>query len=160
MTAPLVPYRHPGAGFTLPLPEQWGRAEDVQGVALVAIEPDRGPWFRANVVVTIEQLDPRLDLAAWQEHSLALLREALNEFYLIDVEETAVGGRPARRTLAHHRTEHEHTVNAVTMEQWTIREGELGYTLTGSVATLEYDELADTFARLAGEFRPDPGYVP
>lgn len=159
MIPPLVSYRHPGTGFTLPLPEEWERAEDANGVALIAVEPDRGPWFRANAVVTIDQLDPRLDLPAWQDRGLALMGETLTEFHLIDVEETELAGRPARRTLAHHRAEGELTVDAVTLEQWSLVEGRLGYTLSATVGTLEYGDLADLFAEMARRFRPDPEFT-
>jgi hypothetical protein len=46
------------------------------------------------------------------------------------------------------------------MEQWTLTEGPLGYALTASVGTLEYDDLADSFATMAAGFRPDPGFRP
>lgn len=154
MIPPLVSYQHPSTGLTLPLPEEWERVEDTEGIALIAVEPERGPWFRANAVVTIEQLDPQFDLGRWHEHSLALLPKTLRDFHLIDVEETEVAGLPARRTLVHHRTESEHIINAVTLEQWTLVQGVLGYTLSTSAATLEYDELADVFAEMARRFQP------
>lgn len=160
MTAPLVPYRHPATGFHIPLPEDWERAEDARGVALIAVEPDRGPWFRANAVVTIDRLTAPADLASWQDGSLALMREALAEFRLLDVEDTEIAGQPARRTLAHHRVETELTVNAVTLEQWALVVGHLGYTVSTSAASLEYHDLADRFAEMAHQFRPDPDGVP
>ncbi len=151
MSERLVGYRHPGLDFGLPLPSQWERVEDAQqGVPLVALEPDRGPWFRANAVVTVEGLAPGMDLAGWQEHALTLLGRTLREFILIDTEATEVGGRPARRTLAHHATE----AGAVTLEQWATVARGLGFTLSTSVGTLEYDDLADMFAAMAAGFDP------
>jgi hypothetical protein len=85
-----------------------------------------------------------------------LLEQALERPLLVDLEETEIGGRPARRALVHHTTE----TGAVTMEQWTLMEGALGYTLTASAGTLEYDDLADLFATVAAGFRPDPGFTP
>ena len=151
----LVTYRHPTAGFSLPLPRGWERVEDAEGVALIAVEPARPPWFRANLVVTIERLGD-MDLPRWTEAGLGLLEQSLERPLLLDLEEIEIGGRPARRALVHHATE----TGAVTMEQWALTEGSLGYTVTASVATLEYDDLADLFATMVAGFRPDPGFTP
>jgi hypothetical protein len=152
----LVTYRHPTAGFSLPLPPSWERVEDTEGVALIAVEPDRPPWFRANLVVTIEQLGAGMDLSTWTQAGHDLLEETLQRPLLLDEEQTEIGGRPARRALVHHGTE----AGAVTMEQWTLTEATLGYTVTASVGTLEYDDLADLFATMAAGFRPDPDFTP
>jgi hypothetical protein len=152
----LTTYRHPTAGFAIPLPRGWERVEDTEGVALIAVEAERLPWFRANLVVTIERLPAAMDLAGWAEAGLDQLDRTLADLLLLDVERTEIGGRPARRTLAHHATE----TGAVTMEQWVLTEAALGYTLTASVGTLEYDDLADLFATMAGGFRPDSGFRP
>jgi hypothetical protein len=156
MTLRLAAYRHPAAGFTIPLPSGWERVEDTEGVALIAVEPERSPWFRANLVVTIERLPAGMDLAGWAEAGLDHLRRTLRDLLLLDLEHTEVGGRPAHRTLAHHATE----AGAVTMEQWTLLGRALGYTLAASVGTLEYDDLADLFATVAAGFRPDPAFPP
>jgi hypothetical protein len=153
MTVRLATYRHPGAGFTLPLPDAWARVEDAGGVALIAVEPERYPWFRANLVVTIERLPADMDLSRWVEAGLGQLQRTLKRWLLLDLEPTEIGGRPARRTLGQHTTE----TGAVTMEQWTLTEATLGYTVTASVGTLEYDDLADLFATMAAGFRPDSG---
>jgi hypothetical protein len=152
----LVTYRHPTAGFSLPLPRDWERVEDTEGIALIAVEPERPPWFRANLVVTIERLEAGMDLPSWTAAGRGLLEQTLERPLLIDLDETGIGGRPARRALVHHTTE----TGAVTMEQWTLMEAALGYTLTASVGTLEYDDLADLFATVAAGFRPDPGFTP
>lgn len=156
MTMPLALYRHPTAGFTMPLPTAWERVEDTRGVALISRELERFPWFRANLVVTIEQLPVDMNLAGWVTAGLGQLERALQRWLLLDLEQTEIGGRPAHRTLGHHLTE----MGAVTMEQWTLVEAALGYTLTASVGTLEYVELADLFATMAAGFHPDPGFRP
>lgn len=154
----LKAYQHPSAGFTLSLPEGWETATDVAGVALIAVAPDRGAgWFRTNLVVTLEQLATP-DLATWQEEALALMRYGLNEFLLVDVEEVEVAGYRARRLVAHHRPETDGQAASVTMEQWTLVVGRLGYTLTASMASLDYPELADMFTAMVTDFRPDPEF--
>jgi hypothetical protein len=156
MTLRLASYRHPTAGFTIPLPSAWERAEDTEGAALTAIEPERYPWFRANLVVTIELLPAGMDLSGWTEAGHGLLQQTLERPLLLDLDQAELGGRPAQRTLMHHTAD----AGAVTMEQWTLTEATLGYTLTASVGTLEYDDLADLFATMAAGFRPDPGFTP
>lgn len=156
MTIRLASYRHPTAGFTVPLPRFWERVEDAEGVALIAIEPERPPWFRANLVVTIEQLGAGMDLSRWTEAGRGLLGQTLERPLLLDLDQVEIGGRPAQRTLMHHTTD----AGALTMEQWTLTEATLGYTVTTSVGTLEYDDLADLFATMSAGFRPDPGFTP
>jgi hypothetical protein len=95
-------------------------------------------------VVTIEQLPVDMDLDGCVEAGLGQLEPALQRWLLLDLEQTEIGGRPAHRTLGHHLTE----MGAVTMEQWTLVEAALGYTLTASVGTLEYVELADLFTTM------------
>jgi hypothetical protein len=152
----LVTYRHPTAGFSLPLPQGWEQVEDAEGIALIAIEPERPPWFRANLVVTIERVGAEMDVSSWTEAGQELLEQTLQRPLMLDVEQVEIGGRPARRVLVHHATE----TGAVTMEQWALTEGALGYTITASVGTLEYDDLADLFATAAAGFRPNPGFAP
>jgi hypothetical protein len=142
-------YRHHAAGFSLSLPADWEPAEDPRpGVALVAVAPEAA-GFRANVVVTVEQLPPGLDLEAWQAGADDLLRDALTDYILIDRERMDLDGRDVIRRLAHHAGADN---GAITLEQWAFVEGRRGFTLTGSVATPEYDGMADTFAEIAWGF--------
>lgn len=161
MTPTTKRFTHPTAGFTIPLPREWETVTDIDGVALIAVEPSRGDrWFRANLVLTIEELARGADLADWQRQAVGLMRQGLPEFHLIDLAETTLAGYPARRTLFHHRAESGSVAAAVATEQWTLVVGGLGYTITTSMAALEYDELADVFAGLVADFRPDPRFTP
>ncbi|MGH3448575.1 MAG: hypothetical protein ACRDP4_13225, partial [Nocardioidaceae bacterium] len=63
----LVTYRHARAGFSLPLPPDWDLKEDVDPkVAMVAAEPDEGEGFRANVVVTVDEVGTDMTANDWQ----------------------------------------------------------------------------------------------
>lgn len=152
----LADYRHPGTGFVVPVPSDWEQVTDSHGAALVAAEPERGPWFRANLVVTVERLPAGTDVPAWHAQTVDLLGSSLERFLLIDTDVATVDGRPVGRILGHHTTE----AGAVTVELWLVAERGVGYTLTASVGSLEYDEFADMFATVAGGLRPDPEYVP
>lgn len=152
----LVEYRHPGTGFVVPVPSDWERITDAQGTALIAVEPERGPWFRANAVVTVERLPAGSDMPAWHARSVAALGPSLERFLPIDTAVDDVAGRPVGRILGHHTTD----AGAVTIELWLVAERGIGYTLTASVGSLEYDEFADMFATMAAGLRPDPEYTP
>jgi hypothetical protein len=141
MSDSLEVHRHSVAGFELPVPARWERTEDIDGCALVAVEPPRDdPHLRANIVVTLERVGARDTLAAWSERSLDALAESLNEARLLDVEALEVGGRPARRALSHYRHE---DVGGVNLEQWLVLAGGLGCVVSCSTAALEYDDLYD-----------------
>ena len=153
MTRPgIVTYRHPAAGFTLPLPEAWERLEGPSpGIALVAMEPEQGGRFRANVVVTVEELTETLDLEGWQASSDEHLSSALDGYLLLDRERTALNGHDAIRRLAHHARPE---TGSITMEQWAMVVGRMGVTLTASTSTLDYDSVASLFSGIAGELEP------
>jgi DcrB len=139
MSEELETYCHPTAGFELPLPREWERAENVQGCALVAVEPPRDdPHFRANVVVTIEALEKGSELEAWADRSLDALRDSLNRLRVIDLDAAEVGGLPARRALTHYL---HGQFGGVNLEQWSLLHGELGFVVSCSTAALEYDDL-------------------
>jgi len=145
-------YRHPGTGCVVPVPPGWDRLEDPQsGVALIALEPEAPAGFRANLVVTVDDLGSGLDLAQWQADSDRVLRDELHNYFLLDRELMRFDDRPVVRRLAHHA---KPDAGPVTMEQWAMTTDTTRYTLTASVATLSYDSLADVFSSIARRFRP------
>lgn len=153
MTETLVTYHHPSSEFSLQLPENWDMVVDPQpGVALVALEPDRDGIFRCNLVVSIDVLPAGIDLAGWQAGAEPMMRHAMADFLLLDLDETQIGGRPAMYRLAHHLVPDQ---GAVTMAQWMFLRPGRGFTLTGSVGTMEYAERADFFTDVAISVRFD-----
>jgi hypothetical protein len=126
--------------------------EPQPGVALVALEPDRGGIFRCNLVVSIDVVPEGLDLAGWQAGAETMMRQAMPDFLLLDLDELEIGGRPAMYRLAHHLVPDQ---GAVTMAQWMFLRPGLGFTLTGSVGTMEYAERADFFTDVATSVRFD-----
>ena len=53
-------YRHPELGFELTLPDGSELRDDMDGMAIVAVEPDEpSSGFRANLVVTVEEVGCR-----------------------------------------------------------------------------------------------------
>src|SRR5690606_24603598 len=89
-------YEHPGLGFRLPLPAGWELLEDPRpGVSLVAAAPERPDVFRANLVVSIEAVNPGLDLETWQAEATAMLPGLLEDCLLLDQEVVDLPAGPA-----------------------------------------------------------------
>lgn len=139
-------------GFSLLVPTGWELAVDPRAdTALVAVEPDRGEGFRANVVVTVDDLPPELDFTSWQATVEPMLERALGDYLLLDLEriDAEPDGASTRRLL-HHLIEDS---GPVTAEQWSSTRGRTGYTLTCSVATPAYDSLADVLTEVGHSWR-------
>ena len=142
--------RHTAPDFALPLPPDWEVTEDFQGCALIAVEPPRDDGhIRANVTVTVERLGEE-PLAAWAQRTLGLLPDGLRGAWLVDRADVEVAGRPAVRALSHYR---HHRFGGVNLEQWLLREGELGYVTSCTTAALEYDDLWALMQAIGGGLR-------
>lgn len=133
-----------GQGFEIAVPKFWERLVNLNStVAFVAREPDNGGVFRANIVVTVEDID---DQERWQRVAMRALAEHLQDYLLLD--ERSEGGGVQR--LFHHLVPDS---GAITAEQWAWPAGHLGFTLTASAATFDYDDQAELFTSIASRFR-------
>lgn len=103
-------------------------------------------------MITVEPVGYDLAVDAWQDSADDLLPQQLPNYSLIDRERIDIEGREFIRRLGHY---HGDGTGSVTMEQWATICQDRGYTITGSVATLFYDSLANTFAEMALRFRPE-----
>lgn len=127
----------------------------VDGTVLIAREPV-GPElgrFRANLVHTAVTL-AGLDFRSWQQGTDELLPRVLHDYLLVDLERLDVGPRRVGRRLAHHVAADG---AAVTMEQWFTGTDDVGHTLTATVETWRYDELADLCATAAATWLGELG---
>ena len=142
----------PPAG--LRAPEGWEvLGEPPPGIAWVAREPayaEDPERFRANLVLTVHPTGG-LRFRDWQAGTDELLPRMLDDYLVVDLEKLPVGGLPGGRRLAHHAGPRG---EALTMEQWFVLVGDLGHTLTATVETWRYDELADVCAAVAAGWRP------
>lgn len=155
MTTPdqLVMYRHSNAGFSVPAPRDWLLREDPQDkVAAVIVAPEDGDEFRPNMVVTVDDLEPGQSLLAWQEFVESVSPKMLDGYLLIDTEVRTLRGHDVFRRLAHHANPDG---VALTMDQWSTVRGNVGYTLTTTAETMEFQQTAGMFAAIAGGFRMD-----
>ncbi|WP_030622100.1 hypothetical protein [Streptomyces sclerotialus] len=131
--------------FHIALPAHWETVEPPgPPVALIAAEPGDGAAFRANVVVTAEDIE---DERQWQRAVGRALEDHLQEYFLMDEQPAGSG----TRRLFHHVLPE---AGAITAEQWSWTAGRQGFTVTASAATFDYDVKADLFASMAGCFRP------
>jgi hypothetical protein len=147
---------HPTATAAVAAPEGWEvLADPPEGVAWAAREPadpaapDR---FRANLVLTVVPAGG-LGFRDWQTGTEELLPRVLDDYLVVDLERIEVQGSPGGRRLAHHAGP---AGEALTMEQWFTLVDGVGHTLTATVETWRYDELADVCAGAARGWRPAP----
>jgi hypothetical protein len=144
-------YRHAALGFELELPEGVAAVDDVPGIALVA-RPRENPeprTFRPSLTVVAEELARDSTLEGYAGASLRDQQRLLRAHRVLDLATTRLGERPAVRSLAHHHADGE----AVTIEQWRLLDGRLGFVLTASCATLDFAELGPSLAATAETFR-------
>lgn len=139
------------------VPKGWDRvARPHAGTVWAAVQPvdlDQPDRFRANLVLTCDALGG-LTFRDWQVGSDEVLPRMLQDFLLVDLERLEVDGRPGGRRLAHHV---DQVARALTMEQWFVADDDRGWTLTATVETWSYDELADELAEVAAAWRPVTG---
>lgn len=139
-------YRHKQAGFALPVPATWEVTEDVPECALVAAEPPDGQQeFRANIVVTVEDLAGESP-ETWVQRSRDALTDVQAKLLILDTEETEIGGTRAWRTLSHYLHQHG---RGVALEQWAVAHDGVGYVLSCTMLATDYDAWADAMAYLA-----------
>ena len=149
----LVVYYHRGEGFAMPVPRTWVLREDPQEkVAVVVAEPEADDGFRANLVVTVDRLEPGQSLDDWQQFTEEVSPRLLDDYVLLDTELQDNGGFAVFRRLAHHVN---HDGVPLTMEQWATVRGSRGYTLTATEMTMRLPYSAGLFATVAKGFSTD-----
>lgn len=141
---------HPRSGDSFEVPTGWEvLGESEQADDLIALEPDTGAGFRANLVLTVVDNDG-LDFAQWQDLTEQGLPAVLADYLLLDRGRATVAAHEGGRRLAHHAAPDG---TPVTMAQWFTAAGAYGHTLTATVPDLRYAELADLFDEVAGSWR-------
>jgi len=147
-------YRHDDAGFAVSLPTGWPVDDEVDGCALVCVEPPPAgthpAYLPPSIVVTIDALHDDEPFDRWLSRFRVSLAEIYNKLRLVDLEDTALGDLPAYRTLSHYL---HGVVGGVCTEQWCIPAPGLVYVITCAAGTLQYDDFADTFQDVAAGFR-------
>ena len=112
-------YRHPELGFELTLPDGSELHDDMDGMAIVAVEPNEpSSGFRANLVVTVEEVAPGHPSRATRRCPCAPGRAAVGH-RLIDLEKLDARRPAGHADAGHHAQEHR----AITIEQWRVVEG-------------------------------------
>lgn len=140
-----------------PVPAGWDQLDEAPPATLwAAVEqphPERTDRFRANLVLTCDDASG-MTFRDWQVATDELLPRTLDDYLLIDLEKLEIDGLPGGRRLAHHV---DAAGRALTMEQWFTLDHDRGWSLTATVETWAYDELADGLAAVAGEWHPVSG---
>jgi hypothetical protein len=146
----LTTHRHP-AGFCVPMPRGWEVAVDPRpDIALLAVAPDAGDGFRANVVVTLEELGG-WSLRDWQDGTGMMLAASLRDYVLLDLERLDHRpGMPGLRRLCHHVA----SGAAVTLEQWCHVWDGCGLTVSATSPSLDHARLRPLLAASGEHWRP------
>jgi hypothetical protein len=136
---------HAGTGARMSVPDGWEVSADANDATVVALEPPRrSGGFRASLVLTA--VATGADFRQWQVDTDALLPGVLADYLLIDLERLDVAGRAGGRRLARHVGPDG---SDLTMEQWFVLVDGTGLTVTATVDSWRYDELADELSRHA-----------
>lgn len=121
--------------------------------AVEALPEDAPGQFRANLVLTCDDTS-LMGFRDWQVATDEVLPRTLTDYLVVDLERLEIDGCQGGRRLAHHL---DGVGRPLTMEQWFTQQGERGWSLTATVETWRYDELADLFAHAAASWRPVTG---
>lgn len=146
----MVPYRSADYGFSCLLPKDSDIVESLDGVALLALAPEPSELrFRSSLVIVSETLKSETSLGDYVDASLERQMQLLDGAYVIDRE--MVGNRHIR-TLVHHFF----AGFAIALEQWWMIERGVGYAISFSCSTFEYDQNADLVAQVVDSFEIGP----
>ncbi|MGQ0465804.1 MAG: hypothetical protein ACT4QG_10850 [Sporichthyaceae bacterium] len=143
-------YHDPWGRFSLAVPEGWEVVGEPRvALPLVAVESQRPEAFRANLVFTASSLPEEMTLRDWQMGTDALLPTTLSDYLLLDLEHVEIDGVAGIRRLYCHVA----SGFAVTGEQWAVVHAGRGLALTATVATVDWDDVADAMAECASRLR-------
>lgn len=144
------PAGNDAGGFHLDCPVGWRAYQQVQGCALVLVEPSRTEpqAFCANLTVTVSPLEENCDAVLGE--ALALLDDHLTEHRLIDLESVDVAGLPGHRILSIHT----HECWDLTLEQWLLSGEAMQYTLSATAESLDYPAYAGVLRAVIASFAP------
>lgn len=144
-------------GFvSVDVPDGWEQVGDpYPGVELIVVEPEQDGLFRANLVLTVTEVE--MSFADWQKGTDVFLAGELHDYLLLDLERVPVGGQPGARRLATYATAEN---QSVTVQQWmTLVEGR-GVTLNASCGTLAFAMSGSALESVATSLRIDPSRSP
>lgn len=155
MVVTLEPYSDSDAGFRLLVPREWMRVDAAASeVRLVAVEPQNQQGFRANVVVTVDELPAGLSLGEWQDGNDDLMATMVDAWQLLDRSTELRQQESGHPEVVVRRLGH-HTVNgsaAVTMRQLAVIDGSRGYTLTTSIWSPGYPDILPLVSKIEASF--------
>lgn len=148
------------AGYSIEVPPDLVHdVEPAEGLSLVAVAAGlRITGFAPNHVITLDNAPDADDgrpatLRDWQVAVDLVHEESLDGYCLIDIEQLEIGGHPGMRRLASYASAEG---RSLTMQQWCTIVDHRAYTLTSTVATLDFPFLADELDEFARGWQIDP----
>lgn len=147
-------FTHPDHGWAIEVPHDW----DTHLLAdptrpWVAIAPSEAP--RTTLVVTTDAVVPGGNLLAWQEQVEADYHAGVLQHYQpIDARLASIPAGLAYVRVAHHLDEY---ARSLTVRQWCVVAGGLGYTVTATSATLAQETHLAEVERAVASFTTGQG---
>lgn len=136
-------------GQIIELPPGWTQINPPDGVLLLAVAPQSGP-FVSNLTVTVET-NGDLGFRDWQVGVDMAFSQLLPGYLPIDLEALTIAGHRGGRRLAIYDGPEGVTL---AMEQWFVDIDGTGHTLTATVTVREYARWADDLATTATTWKP------
>lgn len=149
----MLEHTHPSGAFTITLPAEWDVYFDVDGLVMVAVDPEDEYQFHPNIVVTADEVPHGTQLTEWFEQLAELVSGALVDAVIVESERCEVSGHVAQRQLVHHN----HNGQIVALDQWAIPVGPVAWYFSASAAVESRERMADTFRRAVESVRINPG---
>lgn len=145
-------------GLTVTCPDGWRAASDVAVAGVQLVQRDRSSGTAAAVVhITTEPLPAEVDVTAYADRQLALLRATAEALRLLDEEDGTLAGLPARRVLVAYRQGLAHLVGD---QWWAVGGGRgvvgRGVVVAGTCLSTAFPAAEVVFAEIAATVRLAP----
>jgi hypothetical protein len=136
--------------FEIDVPPGWQALRDLGMMRVAVVSPQEGATdsFQENVNVVLDGLPPGMTWEAYEQRSLAQMQQGMADFATVESGEVEVGAHSATRSI------YEHTLNGRRLRvlNYTIREGDRVYVITGSAPADTFERYASTFDDVARSF--------
>jgi hypothetical protein len=144
-------YHSEAGGFSLVIPEDWEKQENVMGCALTALSPleGQGDQFRENVNVVVEELPRKLSLDDYVGLSRQNQEKLMTDFNVEKEADAKIGEIAAKQLVYTHRMGQ---INAKLL-QYVLVEGKKGFAVTCTATPESYDKYVEQFQTIVNSLK-------
>lgn len=150
VTEIFVVYQNRRYGISIEHPEKWMINEPGTDVIVVFLSQLESPWdtFQENVNIMVRELAGPMTLEEYTDVALALLRQDLPDFTLIESSDFTLSTLPARKVVYTTKIEQ---IPLQVMQVWTIKDDTV-YTVTYTAAASQYFLYRDIVDKMVASF--------